>query len=65
MTERTLGNALEALGERQKDAKIIEQAVRVMSGAVEVYQLAGEGYWLPIAQERLAEMQTKLAELKH
>src|SRR5271165_5573149 len=49
-TEIDLGASLEALGERQKDAKLIEEAVKSMRGAVEAYQQAGEGYWLPIAQ---------------
>ena len=35
-----------------------------MRGAVEAYQQAGEGYWLPIAQQRVTEMQAELVELK-
>ena len=35
-----------------------------MRGAVEVYQQAGEGYWLPIAQRRVAEMEAELAEMQ-
>jgi tetratricopeptide (TPR) repeat protein len=63
-TQSNLGAALEALGERQKDAKLMEEAVKAMSGAAETYQQAGEGYWLPIAQKRVTEMQAELAELK-
>ena len=42
----------------------MEEAVRSMCDAVEVYQQAGAGHWLPIAQKRVAEMQAELAELK-
>jgi hypothetical protein len=34
-----------------------------MRDAVEAYQQADEGYWLPIAQKRVAQMQAELAEL--
>ena len=34
-----------------------------MRGAVEVYQQAGEGYWLPIAG-RVAELEAELAEMQ-
>src|ERR1700734_3105063 len=61
-TQMNLGNALERLGERKKSAKDMEEAVESMRGAVEVYQQAGEGYWLPIAQRRVMELQAKLAE---
>jgi hypothetical protein len=42
----------------------MQDAVISMSGAVEVYQQAGESYWLLIAQGRVTEMQAELAELK-
>jgi hypothetical protein len=35
-----------------------------MRGAVDAYQQAGEGYWLPIAQRRLAGMEAELAEMR-
>ena len=35
-----------------------------MRGAVEAYQQAGEGYWLPIAQKRVTVMQAELAALR-
>jgi hypothetical protein len=63
-TQHALGNALAALAERQKNATLMEEAVQSMRGAVEVYQQVGEGYWLPIAQARLTEMQAELIELK-
>jgi tetratricopeptide (TPR) repeat protein len=64
MTQSNLGTALEALGERQKDATFMEEAVSSMRDAVEGYQQTKAGYWLPIAEARLAEVQAKLAELK-
>jgi tetratricopeptide (TPR) repeat protein len=63
-TQHELGNTLAALAERQKSAKFMEEAVTSMRDAVKVYQQAGEGYRLPIAQKRLTEMQAELAELK-
>ncbi len=63
-TQHALGNALAALAERQKSARLMQDAVISMSGAVEVYQQAGESYWLLIAQGRVTEMQAELAELK-
>ncbi len=42
----------------------MEEAILSMRDAVEVYQQAGAGHWLPIAQKRAAEMQAELAELK-
>ena len=63
-TQMGLGNALETIAERQKNAKLMAEAVKGMRGAVEAFQQAGEGYWLPIAQKRVTEMQAELAELK-
>jgi tetratricopeptide (TPR) repeat protein len=63
-THMNLSNALEALAERQQSAELMEEAVMSMRDAVEVYQQAGAGHWLPIAQKRAAEMQAELAELK-
>ena len=60
----SLGNALATIAGRQKNARLMGEAVKAMSGAVEAYQQAGEGYWLPIAQQRVTEMQAKLAKLK-
>ena len=59
-----LGNALAALAERQNSAMLMEEAIKSMSEAVEAYQQAGEGYWLPIAQKRVTEMQAELAALR-
>ena len=59
-----LGNALEALGERQKSARAMNEALQSMRGAIEVYQEAEEGYWLPIAQQRVNEMEAELVELQ-
>ena len=59
-----LGVALEMLGARTENAAFMDEAIRSMSGAVEAYQKAGEGYWLPIAQQRVTEMQGEWVELK-
>ena len=64
MTQMNLGNALETIAERQKNTELMGEAVKAMSGAVEVYQQAGESYWLPIAQGRVTKMQAELVELK-
>jgi hypothetical protein len=42
----------------------LEEALACMRGAVDVYQQAGEGYWLPIARRRVAEMEAELAEMQ-
>ena len=59
-TQMNLGNALATLGERQKSPAILEDALAAMRDAVEVYRQAGEGYWLPNTQRRVAEMQAIL-----
>jgi tetratricopeptide (TPR) repeat protein len=63
-THMNLSVALEALAERQKSAELMEEAVISMHDAVEVYQQAGAGHWLQIAQKREVEMQAERAELK-
>ena len=59
-----LGNTLETLGEREKSARLMKEALSCMRGAVEAYQQAGEGYWLPIAQKRVTEVRAELAKLQ-
>jgi tetratricopeptide (TPR) repeat protein len=59
-----LANALAALAKRVRSAVLIEEALVSMRGALDAYQQAGEGYWLPIAQRRVAEMEADLAEMK-
>ena len=56
--------AFAALAKRQESAALLEEALASMRGAVEVYQQAGEGYWLPIAQRRVAELEAELAEMQ-
>jgi hypothetical protein len=63
-TQSNLGNALATLAARQKSTLLLEEALASMRGAVDAYQQAGEGYWLPIAQRRIAEMEAELAEMK-
>ncbi len=63
-TQMNLGIALWTLAERQKNARLMEEAIESTRGAVEAYQQAGEGYWLPIAQKRVTKMQAELAALK-
>ena len=63
-SQQGLANALAALAKRQNNADLMEQALQSLRGAVEAYQQAGEGYWLPIAQKRVTEMQAELIELK-
>ena len=63
-SEHGLAGTLAALAERQKSDLLMTEAVEAMRSAVEHYQQAGEGYWLPIAQKRVTEMQAELNELK-
>ena len=63
-TQNNLGNALATLAARQKNTLLLEEALASMRGAVDAYQQAGEGYWLPIAQRRIAEMEAELAEMR-
>ena len=63
-TQHGLGNTLAVLAERQKSAQLMTEAVEAMRSAEDGYQQAGEGYWLPIAQKRVTEMQAELAALR-
>jgi Tetratricopeptide repeat len=63
-TQHGLGSALAALAKRQNDDALMEEALLSMRGAVDAYQQAGEGYWLPIAQRRMAEMEAELAAMR-
>jgi Tetratricopeptide repeat len=63
-TQKNLGDALGLLAKRRKDFALLEEALACMRGAVDAYQQVGEGYWLPIAQRRIAEMEAELAEMK-
>ena len=62
--QNNLGNALAALGKRQKNAARMEEALTCMRSAVEVYQQSKETYRLPIALRRVTEMETELVELQ-
>ncbi len=35
-----------------------------MHGAAEVYREAGNAYWLPVAEERIIDVETELAAMK-
>jgi len=59
-----LANALSVLAEREKNAALLDEALASMRGAVDVYQQAGEGYRLPIAQRGVAEMEAELAGMR-
>jgi len=63
-SQHNLANALAAIAKRQNNAALLEEALASMRGAVDAFEQAWEGYWLPIAQRRIAEMQAELAELK-
>jgi len=63
-TQMNLGVTLATMAERQKDAALVGEAIEAMRGSVEAFQQAGESYWLPIAQQRVREMQGELVELK-
>jgi hypothetical protein len=58
-----LASALAAFAKRQNNAALLEEALASMRGAVDVYQLAGEGYWLPIAQRRVGEVEAEPARM--
>ena len=55
---------LAEVAKRQKNAALLEEALASMRGAVDAYQQAGNGYRLPIAQRRIAEMEAELAGRK-
>jgi tetratricopeptide (TPR) repeat protein len=63
-SQHNLANALSLVAERRWSAAFMEEALACMRGAAHAYQQAGEGYWLPIAQRRAAEMEAELAEMK-
>jgi tetratricopeptide (TPR) repeat protein len=59
-----LANALAILAIRTGDATRLQEAIACMRGAVEVYRQEPNGYFLPIAEGRLAEMTAQLTALK-
>ena len=56
--------ALAELAKCQDGPAVMEDALTCMRNAIEVYQQAGESYWLPIAQGRVTAMQAELDALK-
>lgn len=57
-SQHTLANGLAALAERRADrAALLAQAVAHMREAVSGYREVGDGYWGPIAEQRLGELE--------
>ena len=63
-TQFALGNALEDLALRMRDPVRLEEAVACMRNAVDVFKEGGDSYWLPIAENRIKEMQASVDFMK-
>ena len=63
-SEHGLANALALLAKQEKSAARMREAITCMEGAAAEYQKAGETYWLPRAQRRIAEMNADMSELQ-
>jgi tetratricopeptide (TPR) repeat protein len=63
-SQHGLASTLAGLADRTNNATLMRQAVSSMGGAVDAYRQAGDAYWLPIAEQRLAEMQVELSNLQ-
>jgi tetratricopeptide (TPR) repeat protein len=56
-----LANTLAVLADRTNNAGLMQQAAVAMQAAVDAYRQANETYWLPIAEQRLTEIQAASA----
>jgi hypothetical protein len=63
-SQQALVDALAALAKRQPNAAHMEEALTPMRSAAEVFQQSNDGYWLPIAQHHVTEMEAELVELE-
>ncbi|MGD9728935.1 MAG: hypothetical protein AB7V39_21490, partial [Nitrospiraceae bacterium] len=59
-----LANTLDILAKRQNSAARMREAITCMREAATGYQLAGESYWLPIAETRITEMEGEVIKLQ-
>jgi tetratricopeptide (TPR) repeat protein len=63
-TQHGLANTLAALAERERSAKRMREAITCMRAAADGYEKVGETYWLPKAQQRVAEMNAELSKMQ-
>jgi hypothetical protein len=62
-TQNNLGSALSTLGERTTDAPKLEEARKAISAAFEVVLEAGQEQHRPYFEDRLNEINRKIADL--
>ena len=62
-SQHSFGHALEALADRNGDRAVLAQAIDCMAVAAEFYRKQRVDLWLPLAEESLARMQDKFADL--
>ena len=59
-----LSNTLAALAERLHDPARMAEALDCMRNAAAVYRDGGNSYWLPIAEQRIREIEAQLAAMQ-
>jgi hypothetical protein len=59
-----LANTLAALGQRLNDPARLADALSCMRSAAEVHREGGNTYWLPIAEQRIGEIEAALAAMR-
>ena len=64
MTQNNLGNALATLAERTHDRARMTEAIAAMRNAAEVYRPGNVTQWLPIAEQRVKDMEAALAKMR-
>jgi tetratricopeptide (TPR) repeat protein len=63
-SQHTLANALAILGQRLNDPGRLADALACMRNAAEVYRESGNTYWLPVAEQRIGEIEAALAAMR-
>jgi hypothetical protein len=63
-SQHNLANTLVVLAARTHDPARAAEALDCMRGAAEVYRQAGKTYWLPIAEQRISEIEAALAAMQ-
>ena len=63
-SQHCLANTLALLAARTHDPRQMAAALEAMRGAAEVFRQAGDSYWLPIAEQRVAGIEGQLAAMR-
>jgi hypothetical protein len=63
MTQNNLGTALQTLGEREKSQRRLQEARSAVNAAFELYMQAGQEQHRSYFENRLRELDGKIADL--